>query len=221
MKTNTILVVEDELDLNAFLCEYMDLYFNKVYSATNGQQALELYNTHKPDVIFTDVNLPKLNGLDLAEIIRKEDKRTIIVVLSAFTDKEKLFKAIQLHLLSYLVKPIESHELEQAVLNIKKQLASKEIVRLDTTSQFNLTTNQLFINNEEIKLTLHEKKFINLLLQNRGTCVSYNEISIHLEDINTFTKDAISSLVKRLRKKLQSNLVVNCFNEGYKIELEN
>lgn len=217
MKKHSILIVEDEKDLNSFLCEYMDIYFEKVYTAYDGEKALELYNNHKPDVIFTDINLPKLNGLDLAKQIRKEDKDTTIVILSAYTDQDKLFKAIELHLFKYLVKPIKSSDLEQTILNIRQHLADESIIKLSESTHFNLITNQLIKQNKEVKLTLQEKKFLSLLLHNKGVCVSYYEISTNLDEFNEFSKDSISSLVKRLRRKLDSNVITNCFNEGYKI----
>ena len=219
MNKNSILIVEDEIKLNQFLCEYMEIYFDVVYSAFNGDDGLEIYKKNKPDVIFTDIQMSKLNGLEFAEKIRENDKDTIIVILSAFTEKEKLFKAIELQLLTYLVKPIKSDELKQTILNIKKQLKSRDIINLSETTEYHLSTSTLVKGNKEIELTLYEKKFLNLLFQRKGICVSYEDISMYVYDLDDFSKDSITSLVKRLRKKLDKNIILNCFNEGYKLQI--
>ena len=143
---------------------------------------------------------------------------TIIVVLSAHTYKEKLFKAIELQLLTYLVKPIKKDELNQTILNIQNQLHSRKVIHLSEVIEYDLSSNTLFKNNQEVELTLHEKRFLHLLLQRKNICVSYDDISIYVYDLEDFSKDSISSLVKRLRKKLDKNIILNCFNEGYKIQ---
>lgn len=217
MNKGSILIVEDEKQLNQFLCEYMDNYFETIYSASDGNEALELYEKYKPDVIFTDIQIPYIDGLELAKKIRKYDTKTIIVILSAYSDKEKLFKAIELHLLTYLVKPIKSSDLKQLVLDIKNKISDQNIIQIDELTSYSFSTGQLLVNNTEIELTIYEKKFLDLLLKKRGICVSYEDISYHVYDLLNFSKDSISSLVKRLRKKIGNKIIVNCFNEGYKI----
>lgn len=217
MNSNSILIVEDEKKLNQFLSEYMGIYFDSIYSAFDGEEGFKLYKKHKPDVIFTDINMPKIDGLELAKKIREYDSNTIIVIISAHTDKEKLFKAIELQLLTYIVKPIKREELKQTILSIQSRLETQYMVTLDEDIQYDLSANQLLVKNQKVELTVAEKRFLNLLLQKQGNCVSYQDISLFVYDIQEFSKDAISSLVKRVRKKVGNNVIINCFNEGYKI----
>lgn len=217
MNSNSILIVEDEKKLNQFLSEYMGIYFDSIYSAFDGEEGWKLYKKHKPDVIFTDINMPKIDGLELAKKIREYDSNTIIVIISAHTDKEKLFKAIELQLLTYIVKPIKREELKQTILSIQSRLETQYMVTLDEDIQYDLSANQLLVKNQKVELTVAEKRFLNLLLQKQGNCVSYQDISLFVYDIQEFSKDAISSLVKRVRKKVGNNVIINCFNEGYKI----
>lgn len=217
MNKNNILIVEDDAATNQTLCEYMEVYFDNVYSAVDGLEGLKLYKEYKPSVIFTDIQMPHLDGLELTKIIRENDKDTIIVIISAYTEKTMLLKAIELQLLTYMIKPIKPYELKQTILNILNQLNNNKVVNITESTQYLLTTNQLFINDQEIELTLYEKRLLTLLLQKQGVCVSYEDISVYVYDLIEFSKDSISSLVKRLRKKIGKDIIVNCFNEGYKI----
>lgn len=220
MQKNSILIIEDEQALNENLEEYMNLHFENVYCAFNGEEGLELYNKYKPDVIITDIHMPKLDGLSLVEKIRKTDKNIKIIILSAFTEKEKLFKAIELQLVTYLVKPFSVKDVEAAISTVKKQIKVKNIHQLSPKYSFNMQTLQLFDQEHEIALTKYEKKFLNLLLQKQNICVSHNDILLYVYDLKESNQNALASMVKRLRKKMDDNIIITCYKEGYKILIE-
>lgn len=218
MNRNSILIVEDDKALNQHLVEYMENYFENIYTAFDGESAYESYLKHEPAVIISDIHLPKSDGLEFITKIRENDDDTKVIILSAHTDKEKLFKAIELNLITYLVKPIKSDELQKAILNAKKQLEKKYIIQISEKYFFDTQTNQLYLNKEEVSLTLQEKKFLSLLLQRKNNSVSYEDISLHVYEFNEFSQNAITSLVKRLRKKLDDEIIKTSFKIGYKIE---
>lgn len=218
MFDGSILLVEDEKDLNRLLSEFLKNHFRNVYSAFDGVEGLSVYNEKKPDAIITDINMPKLDGLSMIEMIRQNDDDTKIVVISAHTDKEKLFKAIGLHLVTYMVKPVATIELEQTILNIKNIISRKNIVYFDNYS-YDLKNNILLDEaRNEISLTKKEHKFLTLLLSKNDVCVPYYDLHYHVYDIQEFSMSSITSLVKRLRKKLDNKEIIqSCFGEGYKI----
>lgn len=106
LKKHTILYVEDEPEIQANISEYLQNFFSFVALADDGDMALEQYKKYRPDVMLLDINLPKRDGLSVAEEIRRKDKDVKIVMLTAFTEKEKLLKATELKLTKYLVKPV-------------------------------------------------------------------------------------------------------------------
>lgn len=220
MKKHSILIIEDEVVFNQFLQEYMEIYFEKVYSAFDGEEGLELYNKYRPDIIITDIHMPKIDGLDLIAKIRQTDTTTKIIVLSAHTDKEKLFKAIELQLVTYLVKPIKSDELKAIILNIQKLIQNSNIISISKDCSFNLLTKELFVENKNVPLTLNEQNFLVLLLQKPNVCISYNEIHNIVFELNEYSKNSMASLVKRLRKKVYKDIIVSCYDIGYKIVIE-
>lgn len=219
MQSNhSILLVEDEKDLNRLLSEFLKNYFSNVYSAFDGEEGLEIYNDKRPNAIITDISMPKLDGLTMIEMIRQNDDETKIVVLSAHTDKEKLFKAIGLNLVTYMVKPVATNELEQTILNIKNRITAKNIVNFDNYS-YDLKNNILCdASKNEIPLTKKEHKFLTLLLSKNDVCVPYYDLHYHVYDMQEFSMSSLTSLVKRLRKKLDNkDIIQSCFGEGYKI----
>ena len=74
LKPLTLLYVEDEPLIRQNAVEYLNRYCHKVLEAKDGLEGLEVYSTHKPDLIISDINMPKLNGLDFASRIRETDK---------------------------------------------------------------------------------------------------------------------------------------------------
>lgn len=106
LKKHSVMYVEDEPEIQRNIAEYLGNYFGEVHLASDGQEALDQYSTHRPDVLLLDINLPNIDGLTVAKKIRESDQNTEIVMLTAFTEKEKLLKAIELKLTKYLVKPV-------------------------------------------------------------------------------------------------------------------
>lgn len=95
--------------------------------ANNGEDALELIRSSKPDVAFVDINMPIINGLELIERTRDSGLETEIVIISGYSDFEFAQKAIRHGVINYLLKPVVKHELRACVrtltdrINIKRE----------------------------------------------------------------------------------------------------
>ena len=117
----TLLYVEDnEIVLENFATIFSK-YFYQVITAANGDDALKLYEENKIDIAVLDISIPGINGLTLAKMIREQNKDIEIVMLTGHTEKEKLLEAINLHLFSYLVKPIKKEELDSTISRLLKK----------------------------------------------------------------------------------------------------
>jgi DNA-binding response OmpR family regulator len=217
MKKGSILIIEDEVQLNNFLVEFMKSYFENVYSALDGEEGFILYDEKKPDVIITDIDMPKLDGLKLCEQIRNTDGSSKIIILSAHPKTENLFKAIKLNLVTFLVKPVTYLELKETIDNIQSSLIEKDIFKINSRVHFNTYEKKLFDENREISLTKREKDFLSILIKKIGICVSNDELSYGLDAEKVLSNDALASLIKRLRKKLPDDIIKSCFGEGYKL----
>ena len=218
-KNIKILYVEDDEIARENGIEYLENYFELIYDASDAIKALQLYEKYKPNIIITDIQMPKLNGLEFVKRIRQKDKKTQIIIITAFCDKDYLMKAIELQLVKYLVKPVREKEFEEALFLCINSLENDEsnIVKLDNHTYFDTFNKNLISNNEIVKLRVKELVFLELLIKNKNRYVSYEEIENYVWNDNVMTKDAIKTLVKNIKTKIPKDLILNLTNSGYKI----
>ena len=220
-KNIKILYVEDDEVARENGIEYLQNFFAQIYEASDAIKALQLYEKYQPDIIITDIQMPKLNGLEFVKRIRQKDKKTKIIIITAFCEKDYLLKAIELGLVKYLVKPVREKEFEEALLLCVNSLQNNEsnIIKLDENSYFDIFNKNLLINEEIIKLRTKEILFLELLIKNKNRYVSYQEIENYVWSDSVMTKDALKTLVKNLKTKIPKELILNLTNSGYKIDV--
>ncbi|MFA6740473.1 MAG: response regulator transcription factor [Arcobacteraceae bacterium] len=218
-----ILFVEDEQAIRENYVTYLKMFFSEVFEAEDGEKAYELYKLKKPDIMIIDINIPKLNGLDLLEKIRENDYSTKAIILTAHTDKTFLLKAIGLKLTKYLVKPVTRKDLKEALkLTIDELLKFNVItvqkIDLPDDYSWDFQLKELKYHNVIVELTNKEKFFLELLFSHKNRVFTYDEISEYVWGYDdSITLNGLKNIVKRLRKKLPEDTILNIFNEGYKI----
>lgn len=215
----SILIAEDETQLLNSMVEYLELFFEKVYTAEDGLSAYETYEKQRPDIIVTDINMPRLDGLSMIEKIRKKDLKTKIIITTAHSEKEKLLQAIQLHLVRYLVKPIQSDKLKELLLSLVEELRqNRDRVYLKESFYWDKTKKRLFHNKDEIALKPKEQKVLELLCSHTNQSISAIDIYNYLyedQPERDFSSDAITSLMKRIRQKLPKETIKSSYGVGY------
>lgn len=220
-KNIKILYVEDDDIARENALEYLESFFEIVYEASNAIQALQIYEKYKPDIIITDIQMPKLNGLEFVKRIRQKDKKTQVIVITAFYDKEYLLKAIELQLVKYLIKPVKQEELDESLLLCINSLQEDKsnIIEFSNGSYFDTFNKNLIIENQIIKLRAKEILFLELLIKNQNRYVSYEEIENYVWSDGVMTKDALKTLVKNIKIKLPQDMILNLTKIGYKIDV--
>ena len=214
----TILYAEDNEKIRDSYVLVLKHYFKEVIEACDGEEALELYKLHKPDIVLSDINMPKLDGLELIRCIREHDKKTQIIVLSAYSDQQKLLKAIPLGLFAYLVKPIKGDDLKKVLLDVAT--ATKKSERLEISSRyfFDSTTRKLYDGSKELALSKQEFTIVYMLTDKLHNPVSCELISYALwDEYDDESTPKIQNIIKRLRKKAP-NLIDSVYGFGYKIK---
>ena len=220
LKSLTLLYVDDEPLIRQNAVEYLSRYCHKVYEAQNGLEGLEVYNKHKPDLIISDINMPKLNGLEFAQKIRQESKTTPIIIATAHTETEYLLKAVELQLVKYIVKPITSKKLNDALCLACESLDSSYIhsISISQNTHYDTLNQTLLIEDNLVNLTHNELLFFDFLAKNRQRAITYKEIENLIWAYEGMSMDALRSLVRGLRKKVGGDFIENVSGIGYRLK---
>ncbi len=220
LKNYSILYVEDEPVIQQNICEYLESYFDTVYVASDGRKALELYHTHCPDVILLDINLPYVSGLEVAKQIRQENASIKIIMLTAYTDTEKLLAATELKLTKYLVKPIEPKRFKETMLHLSKELLANPVdfVHVGLNCVWHKKEEVLYVQSVPVALSQKEHCLLKLLVDHKGSTVGYEDIMLAVWE-DAFTRevslDSIKNQILHLRKKLPENCISTVYGQGY------
>jgi two-component system, OmpR family, response regulator VanR len=220
LKNLKILYIDDEDNIRTNAVEYLNFYFKHVFEASNGLQGFELYKEYSPDIIITDIKMPKLNGIEMVKKIRENDKKTKIILATAFLETSYLLQAVELGLVKYLIKPITANKLLPVLKSCMEDIIeSKNIFSLGNNMIFDTFNKTLFLGKEQISLTKKELLFLELLIKNYKRAVNYDEFDITVWD-GEMTNDALRSIVKELRKKTSKDAIKNISGIGYQINVE-
>lgn len=125
-----VLVAEDEKPLLRgikMLVEEIDPHFTVVKCAVNGKEAIEYLSANRVDVVFTDINMLIVDGLELMKYLSAEHPETIVVVISGYNDFEYAQKAIRFGVKEYLLKPIVKEELAAILKRIEETFESSKL----------------------------------------------------------------------------------------------
>ncbi len=221
----SILIAEDEAELREYLQEYLQIFFKKVYIAKCGEEGYTQYLDKRPDIILSDINMPNLDGLSMIKRIRESDKETDIIIMSAHSEQEKLLQAIELGLVTYLIKPINSQKLKETLLDIVDRVRdSKKRIYLSNDIFWDMTSSTLWNRTKQIFLKEKEIQLFELLCSKINHAFTSKDIFKHLygdQKDKEFSEYSITSFIKRLRAKLPQNIIQNEYGSGYKILLRN
>jgi len=225
----TILFVEDYLPLQKIIASILKDYFNHVTVSSNGEDALKEYisfeeKNQKPyDIVMTDFEMPKLNGLELITEIRKRDEKQIFIVISAHQDSNNLIEFINLGIKYFASKPIG----RQNMINVLDKVcsifssSSENILYINRSLIWHKKEKSLFYNDEHIDLAKYDSLLLEVLVDsfNLGCSIDniLNHFYINHADIK---KSNIRNMVTRLRKKIPDIKIENTYGVGYKLSIE-
>ncbi len=215
-----ILVVEDEIKTRESLINVLSERFSKVIGAQNGDEGLKKFKKFKPDLVITDIAMPIMDGLDMAREIKEISDDVPIVVLSAYSEKERLLCSIDIGIDKYLIKPIDIEELFKVLdCLVGEKIEANMLVKISEEYQFNKTKRTLIHNGKEIVLTKKELAFISLLLKQPGVLVLHEDIKKNVWIGEHVSDTAVRTFIKRVRDKVGEDFIKNVPSLGYKINI--
>ena len=218
LNNKNILYVEDEIEVLNNIAEVLKDYFAQFYTATNGEDAYEIFLKQKIDILLVDIELPKMNGIELISKVRQKTKNINIVVISAYTENDYFLSCIEHKIDKYIIKPLTSKKIKQLLEKLDSEFhknINNDMTILDKEFSFNHNTSQLLFNNNVVKLTKKEKELFQLLLEYRNSLVSSVVIELEIWPEQPSSATRIRSLISRLRAKLNHKFIETSSSEGY------
>ena len=224
MSEKKILIVEDERISAEYLKEIVqNAGYNVVDICNKGADAIKSALHNKPDLIFMDIMLKdNISGSEAALKISSMID-TKIIFLTAYSDEEMLEYAIESKAVNYLIKPYRE---EQILVSLKVALGDssytqeQNIVELENNYSCDIENDKLYQNSNEVLLKDKKLKVVALLCKNINQTVSYKNI-IDVAYDKDIKLSALRTLISRINKTLNFNLIENVSGIGYKISSKN
>jgi len=217
LKDLKILLVEDEENLARLLKDAIGDNFFSFTIASDGIEGKELFLKIKPDIVITDIEMPKLSGLNMAKELKQINSNIPIIILSAFSEKDKLFNAIDIGITKYFLKPFDPDDLLDYIGSIISKLDDKHI-KFDENFIYNKTTNALYKNDRFVPLTKNEIKFLSLLIESKNNIIDDQIIKESLWNAEV-SDERVRTFIRRLRAKTSKKLIKNIKGFGYRLEI--
>ena len=119
-----ILIIDDDKSIRETLYNYLKKLSYSVYSAVDGVEGIELIEKHQPDLVITDINMPRKDGFEVLKFVKSTDSHIHVIVITAFEDMQTTVKAMQLGAYDYIEKPLEIDKLK---ITIRRALENKKL----------------------------------------------------------------------------------------------
>lgn len=220
---NKIAIIEDDIDICNMIAKFLENKKYIVHYALNGAEGIELCKSLVPDLIILDIMLPKLNGNDVLQRLRKFTNAPVIVV-SAKTMVQTKIDLLKLGADDYMTKPFDLHELLARIeANLKR--TSNTSCQNDTLTYRDIEINNslVYIKEVLVSFTSTELKILRLLLQYPQKIFSKQNLYESIwNETYAYHDDTINTHISHIRKKIKAitneDYIQTIWGIGYKIK---
>ena len=216
-----ILVLEDDELFASTLEDFLTDENLIVDIANDGEKCLALNYEKNYDLYIFDINVPKINGLELLEQLRKSKENTPTIFLTSYKDKDTLQDAFIKGCDDYLKKPVD---LDELLLRIKALLKRNkkqfDLVKLSNKIYFNPINKRVYEDELDLNLPIKVLELLELFIENRGEIVTKEMIISKLWATNEeYSEGSIRVYINQIKKLFENKDVIsNIKGVGYKIE---
>jgi len=235
-KNKSVLLVEDDDDIIKETKELLELIFSNVIVAKDGDEGIKKYLNYKKendkyiDLVITDIQMPKMDGIELTKLIYKENNEQLLIVLSAHSESHYLLELVNIGISHFITKPLNYdsfvHVLYTKLKEVhdnKNEELNTSIVVIDEELKWDKELKQIYQNDQIVKLTKKETKLLELLLKYAEKTLSVEGILNYLwsdDDNNAPDIANLKNIISRLRKKIPTIDIENVYGFGYRVNLK-
>lgn len=204
-----ILVVDDEVSLAEMVCDAINISGHTAVAAHDGAAALAIVRERHPALIITDVNMPKVDGFELLDRLRKSGNETPVIVLTARTDKQDLSAGFRAGADDYLVKPFVLQELILRVNAVLKRSGGlDDSANILECGPIKIIDDEraVELNGSRIVLTRTEYRLLFELVQHKGKVVRKRDLLENIWGMGFATgATVVDTYISYLRRKLHTD----------------
>lgn len=225
MNTATILVIEDELDIQEMISLSLEAAGMKVITAANGKEGFELALDHKPDLLLIDWMMPEVNGIELLRRLRKDERTRAIpaIMLTAKTQVDNKAQGLDEGADDYMTKPFSPKELISRINAVLRRTTPDHQQSTLTLKGIciDVESHIVTINDEVISMGAIEFKLLNFFIKNPDKVFSREQLLDNIWGSNVYIDErTVDVHIRRLRKALSidqhEKLVQTVRGAGYR-----
>ena len=210
MDNTKILIIEDNVELHSIIRFALHDSTSEIIIAADGREGWQQFFQQQPDLVLLDVMLPHLSGWELCQRIR-EISDVPIIMLTSLQKNEDVLRGLNAGADDFITKPFNIDILRARVTAVLRRTQTKIPEESSTTDRdnylaINLSSRQITVNGERIKLTRTEYKLLAYLVQNRGCILTFNQILGHVwGEAYQNSSDYVHVYISHLRHKLEKD----------------
>ncbi|SFV50336.1 diguanylate cyclase/phosphodiesterase (GGDEF & EAL domains) with PAS/PAC sensor(s) [hydrothermal vent metagenome] len=208
MNDFTILYVEDNILTQKIVKSVLTRYFKKIFVASDGVEGIKLYQENTPDIVLTDISMPHMNGLEMSREIKRFNPNQRIALFTGYSDIEYLKKAINMGIDKYILKPLESQQMFEALEDIVNSLKIEREQKshkksLEFASQHDELTG---LANRRLFFSLLEKLIHRSVREDRSVALLAIDLNKFKPINDTYGHEAGDIILKQVAKNLLKSI---------------
>lgn len=219
LKNYTVLFADDDTEYSTRFSKTLSYFFKEVRTVADGEEAYDNFIKYSSDIIILDLQMPKLNGLEVAEKIRVINSTVPIFIVTNYQDFESARQGYKYELVDFLIKPI-SFETLLSTLEKCEFLLSKinnGIIEIEKNIFYDKSQKILMNDNIINTLTSSEILVFEFMLKNKGRIIETAEFENLLFNENQ-NSSSIRNIIYKLRQKIPNDFITNISKVGYKFK---
>lgn len=232
MEKPHLLIVEDEITLGTLLKENLKAKGFTVKLCKDGEEGWQTFKTERFDLCILDVNMPKMDGFELAKNIREKNDVVPVIFLTANSSQEDKIKGFDFGADEYITKPFNLDELVARMKAILKrsqyapqQVAATEESYTISTIVLDFTNHKLLVNGEEKRISTTEAQLLKLFITHKNNLLTRNAILLNVWGRDDYyTARNLDVYINKLRKLIKADEaieIVNIHGSGFKLAEKN
>lgn len=223
-KPKQILIADDEQDILEIISYNLTREGYEVYTAKNGDEAIERARQLHPDLIILDIMMPQKTGVEVCAILRSQPlfQDTLIIFLTALSDETSHIKGLETGADDYVSKPISPKVLVSRVNALFRRLNNKDTGKVIKVGNVSIDPVKFLVTVDEHEVVLAKKEFelIHLLASRPGRVFLRNEILSQIWGNDVIVGDrTIDVHIRKVRQKLGIDCITTVKGVGYKFDV--